>query len=66
MSTYLYVGDGTTQKDVYSDYDNGAPESIPYNDQLDEVFSALLVGGDLRLPGRRGDHRDRAVRAVRR
>ena len=44
VSTYLYVGDGTTQKDVYSDYDNGAPESIPYNDQLDEVFSALLSG----------------------
>ena len=44
VSTYIYVGDGTTQKDVYSDYDNGAPEQIPYNDQLDEVFSALLSG----------------------
>ena len=33
MSTYLYVGNGTTQEDVYSDYDNGAPESIPNDEQ---------------------------------
>ena len=46
VSTYLYVGDGTTQKDLYSDYDNGSPESIPNQPaQLGEVFSKLLAGG---------------------
>lgn len=45
VSTYLWVGNGTTQKQVFSDYDNGAPESIPYDPaQLDAVFSALLEG----------------------
>jgi FKBP-type peptidyl-prolyl cis-trans isomerase len=44
VSTYLYVGDGTTKKDVYSDYDNGSPESIPNDDQLGDVFSKLLSG----------------------
>ena len=44
VSTYLYVGDGTTQKDVYSDYDNGAPESIPNDGQAGEVFTQLFAG----------------------
>ncbi len=44
VSTYLYVGDGTSKEDVYSDYDNGAPESIPNDDQLGGVFSKLLSG----------------------
>jgi peptidylprolyl isomerase len=43
VSTYLWVGNGTAQEEVYSDYDNGAPESIPNNpEQLDAVFRALL------------------------
>jgi peptidylprolyl isomerase len=45
VSTYLWAGNGTTQEDVFSDYDNGAPESIPYSaDQLDPVFTALFDG----------------------
>jgi peptidylprolyl isomerase len=45
VSTFLWVGDGSTQQQVFSDYDNGAPESIPYDPaQLDEVFNALLEG----------------------
>jgi peptidylprolyl isomerase len=44
VSTYLWVGDGTTQKDVYSDYDNGAAQSIPNDEHLDPVFSELLSG----------------------
>lgn len=45
VSTYLWVGNGTTKEQVFSDYDNGAPESIPNNpDQLDAVFRALLEG----------------------
>jgi peptidylprolyl isomerase len=45
VSTYLWVGNGTAQEQVFSDYDNGAPESIPNNpEQLDAVFRALLEG----------------------
>lgn len=45
VSAYLWVGNGTTQEQVFSDYDNGAPESIPYDpDQLDAVFRSLLEG----------------------
>jgi peptidylprolyl isomerase len=43
VSTYLYLGDGTTQKDAYSDYTNGSPESIPNNSQLSDVFVKLLA-----------------------
>jgi peptidylprolyl isomerase len=42
VSAYLWIGDGTTKKAAYSDYDNGAPETIPNNDQLNEVFSKLF------------------------
>jgi peptidylprolyl isomerase len=42
VSTFLWIGDGTTKKKAYSDFDNGAPESIPNNGQLNEVFSKLL------------------------
>jgi peptidylprolyl isomerase len=44
VSTYLYVGDGTTKTDAYSDYDNGSPESIPNTDQLSDLFASLLKG----------------------
>ena len=43
VSTYLYVGNGTSQKDVYSDYDNGTPESIPNDGQLGEVITKLFA-----------------------
>lgn len=45
VSTYLWVGNGTAQEQVFSDYDNGAPESIPNDpEQLDAVFRALFEG----------------------
>ena len=44
VSTYLWIGDGTTKKDAYSDYTNGKAESIPNNGQLNEVFTKLLKG----------------------
>lgn len=44
VSAYLYLGNGTTQKDAYSDYTTGAPESIPNDDQLSELFVQLLSG----------------------
>jgi len=44
VSTYLYVGNGSTQKDLYSDYDTGAPETIPNTEEAGEVFRALFDG----------------------
>ena len=44
VNTYLYVGNGSTQKDLYSDYDNGSPEAIPNTEQAGEVFRALFAG----------------------
>ena len=45
VSVYLWVADGAKQKQVFSDYDNGAPEAIPNQpDQLDEVFRSLFEG----------------------
>jgi peptidylprolyl isomerase len=43
VSTFLWVGDGTTKKDAYNDYTQGSPESIPNNDQLSDVFAKLLA-----------------------
>jgi len=44
VSTFLWVGDGTTKKEAYSDYTNGSPESIPNNDQLSAVFGKMFDG----------------------
>jgi peptidylprolyl isomerase len=44
VSAYLWLGDGTTKKQAFSDYDNGAPESIPNNGQLGDVFTKLFSG----------------------
>ncbi len=44
VSTYLYLGNGTTQQDAFSDYDNGAPESLPNDGQLGDVFTQLFTG----------------------
>jgi len=43
VMTYLWIGDGTTQKVAYSDYTNGSPESIPNNGSLNQVFSSLFA-----------------------
>jgi peptidylprolyl isomerase len=42
VSTYLWIGNGTTKKAAYSDYDNGAPETVPNSGQLNEVFTKLF------------------------
>jgi peptidylprolyl isomerase len=44
VSTYLWLGNGTTKKEAYSDYTNGSPESLPNNDQLGAVFTKLFDG----------------------
>jgi peptidylprolyl isomerase len=42
VTTYLWIGDGTTQKVAYSDYTNGSPESIPNSGQLNKVLTKLF------------------------
>lgn len=44
VTAYLWVGNGTSQQAVFSDYDNGAPESLPNDGQLGEVFDSLFAG----------------------
>jgi peptidylprolyl isomerase len=43
VNAFLYVGNGSTQKDLYSDYDNGSPEAIPNSDQAGDVFRQLFA-----------------------
>jgi peptidylprolyl isomerase len=42
VTTYLWIGNGTTKKEAYSDYTNGAAESLPNNGQLGDVFGRLF------------------------
>ena len=42
VSTYLWVGNGSTKKAAYSDYEAGALESIPSNGQMSDVFNKLF------------------------
>jgi peptidylprolyl isomerase len=44
VSTYLWLGNGTTQKEAYSDYTNGAAESLPNDGQLGAPFDDLFKG----------------------
>ena len=44
VSTYLWIGDGSTKKVAYSDYTNGAPESLPNNGRMGSVFDRLFSG----------------------
>ncbi len=44
VSAYLWVGNGSTKKEAFSDYKNGAPESIPMSGQLGPVLEKLFQG----------------------
>ncbi len=45
VTTYLYVANGTTEEQVYNDYDNGAPQALPYDEaQVGPVFTDLMEG----------------------
>jgi peptidylprolyl isomerase len=44
VSTYVWIGDGTTKKVAFSDYKNGSAEPIPNNGQLSAVFNKLFDG----------------------
>ena len=43
VSTYLWVGNGSTKKVAFSDYTNGAPEKIP-NGNVSPLFDKLFAG----------------------
>jgi len=43
VSTYLWIGDGTTKKQTFSDYDNGKAENLPNDGQLGAVFDKLFA-----------------------
>jgi FKBP-type peptidyl-prolyl cis-trans isomerase len=42
VSAYLWIGNGSTKKEAYSDYTNGAPESIPNTGQIGPVLTKLF------------------------
>jgi peptidylprolyl isomerase len=44
VTTYLYVANGTSQEKVYDDYDNGAPQSLPNDDQAPQIFLDMMDG----------------------
>jgi len=44
VSTYIWIGDGTTKKSVYSDYQNGQAEPLPASGQLPAVFTKIFSG----------------------
>jgi peptidylprolyl isomerase len=43
VSAYLWIGNGSTKKEAYSDYTNGAPESIPNTSQIGPVLTKLFA-----------------------
>jgi peptidylprolyl isomerase len=40
VSTYLWLGNGTTQKEAFSDYSNGAAEALP----IDQILAGATYG----------------------
>ena len=44
VSTYVWIGNGTTKKVAFSDYQNGQAEPIPDNGQVSPVFDKLFEG----------------------
>src|SRR5680860_281444 len=47
---HLYVANGTTGKKAVASYDQGTPAALKLSE--DQLFPALVVGGDGLLPGR--------------
>ncbi|MCW2819195.1 MAG: hypothetical protein JWR42_1982 [Marmoricola sp.] len=44
VSTFVWVGNGSTKKAAYSDYDNGSPESVPVDSKLSALFQKVFKG----------------------
>lgn len=43
VSAYLWLGDGTSKKSVFSDYDQGAAEPLPNNGKLGPAFDKIFA-----------------------
>jgi peptidylprolyl isomerase len=44
VQAYLWIGNGYTQEKAYSDYDNGAPETVTASSDLSPVFKDAVLG----------------------
>jgi peptidylprolyl isomerase len=44
VSANIWIGNGTTQKQAYSTYDEGQAQPIPASDDLNPVFKAAILG----------------------
>jgi peptidylprolyl isomerase len=44
VMAYLYVANGTTQAEVYSDYTNGAAQTLPNDERVGELLLEVLDG----------------------
>lgn len=44
VTTYLFVGNGTSQEQAYNDYDNGAAQSLPNEDPAPQVLLDMMDG----------------------
>lgn len=43
VSAHIWIGNGATQKQAYSTYDEGKPQAIPATDDLNPVFKSALL-----------------------
>jgi len=44
VMTYLWVGNGTSKEELYSDYTNGQAEAIPNTDEVEDLFKQIFDG----------------------
>ena len=44
VSANIWIGNGSTQKQAYSTYDEGQPQTIPASDDLSPVFKDAILG----------------------
>jgi peptidylprolyl isomerase len=43
VSAHIWIGNGTTQKQAYSTYDEGKPQTIPASDDLNPIFKDAIL-----------------------
>lgn len=44
VSTYIWIGDGTTKLEAYSDFSNGSPETLTNDGKMGPVWTKILKG----------------------
>ena len=43
VSAHIWIGNGTTQKQAYSTYDEGKPQTVPASDDLNPIFKDAIL-----------------------